>query len=259
MCCRPNPSLKMTFIGYNGTLGLREAFFLSDPPEITVLTVDPSGPVPDGSTVTLICSSNANPAPHNYTWYRVSPTGKEVMGSGQEISFKVTKLSEDQYYCEALNIHGMKSSKPASINVTCEIYFLYEPTCFPRILTKCLDTFSLSVVPEVLPSSGCVEIVCSCISLGNPPPSLVWKVSGNPVNHSADFPIKEIALGSSVMKSVINLTNLQGDSVPSLVCLSVNSQGFDSFTFHISSSVLQREESAESFLLLLLFFFLDRY
>ncbi|KAF3839472.1 hypothetical protein F7725_018189 [Dissostichus mawsoni] len=31
---------------------------------------------------------------------------------------------------------------------------------------------------------------------GNPPPSLVWKLAGEPVNHSAAIPIREESLGT---------------------------------------------------------------
>lgn len=103
-------------------------------------------------------------------------------------------------------------------------------------------TFSVSVAPEILPSSRCVKILsqirCSCDSQGNPPPSLVWELAGEPVNHSADIPIREVPLGSVGLRSLITLYRL-GEDMPSLVCLSISSLGSDNFTFNVSSSETQ--------------------
>ncbi|XP_070823057.1 B-cell receptor CD22-like [Chaetodon trifascialis] len=186
------------------------------PPKNTSVSVDPSGPVLDGSSVTLTCTSIGNPAAVNFTWFRVAGRETEMVGSERDFIFNVTKLSVDQYYCEALNVHGAECSEPASLDVT--------------------------FAPEILPSSRCVKILsqirCSCDSQGNPPPSLVWELGGVPVNHSADIPIREFPLGSLSMRSVITLYRVDED-MPSLVCLSINSLGSDSFVFNVSSSETQ--------------------
>lgn len=103
-------------------------------------------------------------------------------------------------------------------------------------------SLSVSDAPEILTSSHCVKIIsqirCSCNSQGNPLPSLVWEIAGEPVNHSADIPIREVHLGSGGMRSVITLYRLDED-MTSLVCFSINSLGSDSFVFNVSSSQTQ--------------------
>ncbi|XP_044214767.1 B-cell receptor CD22-like isoform X2 [Thunnus albacares] len=186
------------------------------PPKNTSVLADPSGPAQDSSSVTLTCISIANPVATNFTWYRVAGSEKEMVGSEQDFTFNVTKLSEDQYYCEALNAHGAEYSEPVKMDVT--------------------------FAPEILPSSRCVKILsqvrCACDSQGNPSPSLIWELAGEPVNHSADLPIREVSLGSMDMRSVITLYRVDED-MPSLVCVSINSLGSDSFAFNVSSSETQ--------------------
>lgn len=90
---------------------------------------DPSGPVVDGSSVTLTCTSVANPAAVNFSWFRISRGGgegdgeaaaAEMVGSQQHLTFNVTKLSEDQFHCRAANDHGSEYSQPISLDITCE-------------------------------------------------------------------------------------------------------------------------------------------
>ncbi|CAB1442263.1 unnamed protein product [Pleuronectes platessa] len=73
-------------------------------PKPPSVSVSPSGEIMEGSSVTLTCSSDANPAAH-YTWYKEdedSPTA-----SGQ--IFTITNITAEhggKYQCEAQNTHG---------------------------------------------------------------------------------------------------------------------------------------------------------
>lgn len=99
--------------------------------------------------------------------------------------------------------------------------------------------FSSSVAPEVLPSSSCIrlssEIRCTCDSHGNPTPSLGWELAGELVDHAADLLTREEPLGSTGMRSIITLSQVDEDA-PSIVCFSTNSLGSDSLTLNVSSS-----------------------
>ncbi|XP_070684465.1 Schwann cell myelin protein-like [Pempheris klunzingeri] len=77
-------------------------------PRLPSVSVSPSAEIVEGSSVTLTCSSDANPAA-TYTWYKEdedSPTA-----SGQ--IFTITDFRANQsgnYYCEAWNKIGFKKS-----------------------------------------------------------------------------------------------------------------------------------------------------
>ncbi|KAJ8332998.1 hypothetical protein SKAU_G00418940 [Synaphobranchus kaupii] len=91
----------------NTSLTLRVLY----PPKNTSVSISPSGSVLEGSSVTLTCSSNANPPVQNYTWYKVNGREMNTVGTGQNLTFNVTESSgNEQYYCEAQNQHGKENS-----------------------------------------------------------------------------------------------------------------------------------------------------
>ncbi|XP_047659527.1 B-cell receptor CD22-like isoform X2 [Tachysurus fulvidraco] len=74
------------------------------PPKRVSVTISPSGEIVEGSSVTLTCSSDANPPVQSYTWYKVKESSP--VGSGQSYSFTLTSSSSGWFYCVAQNIHG---------------------------------------------------------------------------------------------------------------------------------------------------------
>uniref|UniRef100_A0A8C1SIZ3 Ig-like domain-containing protein n=1 Tax=Cyprinus carpio TaxID=7962 RepID=A0A8C1SIZ3_CYPCA len=64
-------------------------FFSSDSPKNTAVSVLPSSSVLEGSSVTLICSSDANPAV-NYTWSRESEGQLKQLQTGDTLTFNRT-------------------------------------------------------------------------------------------------------------------------------------------------------------------------
>lgn len=86
--------------------------------------------------MTLTCTSVANPAAVNFTWFRASGTQEEVVvvvGYERDFTFNVTKLSEDQFYCRAFNVHGAQYSERVSLDVTCEMS-LFIPSSHCHVL-----------------------------------------------------------------------------------------------------------------------------
>ncbi|XP_064160206.1 B-cell receptor CD22-like isoform X2 [Anguilla rostrata] len=186
---------------------------LDYPPKNTSVSVSPSGSVLEGSSVTLTCSSNANPAVQNYTWYKVNGTEMNTVGTGQNLTFNVTEFSgSEQYCCEAQNEHGKENSTTVQLDV---IY-----------------------MPQISGSGSCsrtaAEISCSCESRGNPSPSMEWRVSGLRVTNSTDRVIREEQLGNTGLRSSLTMRQSEGDT-PTFLCVSTNTLGSSSLQLHLPS------------------------
>ncbi|XP_071245882.1 sialoadhesin-like [Salvelinus alpinus] len=88
-------------------------------PRNTSVSVSPSGEIVEGSSVTLTCSSDANPPVDKYTWYKKNVTSPKASGQ----SYSITNIiSEDrgEYYCEAENKYGRLNSSSVSVDVQCK-------------------------------------------------------------------------------------------------------------------------------------------
>ncbi|XP_059195064.1 myelin-associated glycoprotein-like [Centropristis striata] len=180
------------------------------PPKEVTVVVQPEGPILKGSSVTLLCKTSANPPVSNYTWYK---DDKEDESGESWVINHVDPSYSGAYHCAARNELGEETSASIQLDV--------------------------QFAPEILTSSSCVtissQIRCTCNSQGNPLPSLVWELAGKKVQHSAAIPIMEVPLGSMEMRSIITL-NHRDDCMSSVVCLSLNSLGSDSFEFNVTYS-----------------------
>ncbi|XP_051240409.1 B-cell receptor CD22-like isoform X4 [Dicentrarchus labrax] len=77
-------------------------------PRVPSVSVSPSGEIVEGSSVTLTCSSDANPAA-NYTWYKENEVSPKASGQ----IFTITDFRPEHsgnYYCEAQNRRGRHNS-----------------------------------------------------------------------------------------------------------------------------------------------------
>ncbi|KAI3353499.1 hypothetical protein L3Q82_020019, partial [Scortum barcoo] len=85
------------------------------PPKLPSVSVSPSAEIVEGSSVTLTCSSDANPAA-NYTWYKNNQ--RLLSLSSTQIIFSSIQSSDSgEYYCTAENKLGMRISGKISIDV----------------------------------------------------------------------------------------------------------------------------------------------
>ncbi|KAJ8332972.1 hypothetical protein SKAU_G00418680 [Synaphobranchus kaupii] len=258
------------------------------PPKNTSVSVSPSGSVLEGSSVTLTCSSDANPPVQNCTWYKVNGTEINTVGTGQHLTFTVTESSgSEQYYCEAQNQHGKENSttvqlevdllEGSSVTLTCSsnanppvqncTWYKVNGTEINTVGTGQHLTFTVTessgseqyyceaqnqhgkensttvqleivYMPQISGSGSCnrtaAEISCSCESRGNPSPSMEWRVSGLRVTNSTDRVISEEQLGNTGLRSSLTMRHSQGDT-PTVLCLSTNTLGSSSLRLLVPS------------------------
>ncbi|XP_059410803.1 B-cell receptor CD22-like [Carassius carassius] len=83
-------------------------------PRDVVVTINGSGEIVEGDSVTLICSSDSNPPALNFSWFKENQSS--AVGSGQRfIISSFNSRHSGRYYCEAQNQHG--SQRSASVSV----------------------------------------------------------------------------------------------------------------------------------------------
>ncbi|XP_053181566.1 B-cell receptor CD22-like [Scomber japonicus] len=130
-------------------------------PKLPSTSASPSGEIIEGSSVTLNCSSDANPAA-KYTWYKKN----QPLFPAQEGNYKFTSISSDDkgmYYCKSENQYGWINSSSLFIDV------LYAPK---------LPSMSVSPSGEIVEDSS-VNLTCS--SDANPAANYTWyKKNVNP-------------------------------------------------------------------------------
>uniref|UniRef100_A0A3P8NB35 Ig-like domain-containing protein n=1 Tax=Astatotilapia calliptera TaxID=8154 RepID=A0A3P8NB35_ASTCA len=125
---------------------------ISNSPKNITVSVSPSGPVPENSNVSLTCSSNANPAVWNYTWYRADGDQETFIGTGTSLNIKVFR-DRRSFFCKAENKIGVGRSSSIQIDVQ------YSP-----------KNITVSVSPSgPVPENSKVSLTCS--SNANP---AVW-------------------------------------------------------------------------------------
>nr|XP_010794883.1 PREDICTED: B-cell receptor CD22-like [Notothenia coriiceps] len=126
-------------------------------PTIPSVSVSPSAEIEEGSSVTLTCSSDANPAA-NYTWYkRNNNSDLPPLSEGQRLVFRSIQSSDSgQYYCTAENELGTKTSE----NIFIDVKYAPKPP-------------SVSVSPSAEIEEGS-SVTLTCSSDANPAANHTW-------------------------------------------------------------------------------------
>ncbi|XP_067298542.1 sialoadhesin-like [Pseudorasbora parva] len=148
-----------------------------NPPRSVSVSISPSGVIVEGDSVTLSCSSDSNPPPLNFSWFK----GGTIVGSGR--IYSISNISSDdsgEYKCKSINDHGEKNSDAVTLNV------MYPPR---------------SVSVSISPSSVIVEgdsVTLSCSSDSNPPAlSFSWFKGGTIVGSGRIYSISKISSDDS--------------------------------------------------------------
>ncbi|XP_036416252.1 B-cell receptor CD22-like [Colossoma macropomum] len=83
-------------------------------PKNISVSISPSGEIVEGSSVTLTCSSDANPPVQNYTWFK----GTSFVAKGETYTMnKISSVDSGEYKCRSSNEHGEKLSEALTLNV----------------------------------------------------------------------------------------------------------------------------------------------
>ncbi|XP_039901163.1 B-cell receptor CD22-like isoform X3 [Simochromis diagramma] len=123
-------------------------------PKLPSVSVSPSAEIAEGSSVTLTCSSDANPAA-SYTWYKedvINPLSYQ----NQHVFSSILPSDSGKYYCTADNDLGQKRSESRNIDVK------YAPK---------LPSVSVSPSAEIVEGSS---VTLTCSSDANPAANYTW-------------------------------------------------------------------------------------
>ncbi|KAK2818301.1 hypothetical protein Q7C36_022234 [Tachysurus vachellii] len=85
-------------------------------PKNVSVSISPSGEIVEGSSVTLTCSSDANPPVQSYTWFK----GKTSVGN--EKTYNISKISSEdsgEYKSKSSNKVGHQDSNSVTLNLPC--------------------------------------------------------------------------------------------------------------------------------------------
>ncbi|XP_053085274.1 sialoadhesin-like [Pangasianodon hypophthalmus] len=87
-------------------------------PKNTRAVVLSSGDTVEGGSVTLSCSSDANPPVLNYTWFKQRADADTLLTTGQNYSISnISSQHSGLYYCTARNQLGQHNSTPTHLDV----------------------------------------------------------------------------------------------------------------------------------------------
>ncbi|XP_047433217.1 B-cell receptor CD22-like [Mugil cephalus] len=131
------------------------------PPKLPSVSVSPSGEIVEGSSVTLTCSSDANPAA-NYTWYKENQTLSQG-SDGVHAFISISSNNRGNYYCKSENQYGYSKSSSLFIDVQ------YPPK---------LPSVSVSPSGEIMEGSS---VTLTCSSDANPAANYTWYKGNQPL------------------------------------------------------------------------------
>uniref|UniRef100_A0A669BVJ8 Ig-like domain-containing protein n=1 Tax=Oreochromis niloticus TaxID=8128 RepID=A0A669BVJ8_ORENI len=146
----------------------------NDAPKLPSVSVSPSGEIKENISVTLTCSSDANPAA-NYIWYKAN--NRTPLSTDSQLSFNsVQSADSGEYYCTAENRLGTSTPEKLSVDVK------YPPK---------LPSVSVSPSAEIVEGSS---VTLTCSTDANPAASYTWykEDEDSPKTSGHNFTITDI-------------------------------------------------------------------
>ncbi|XP_065810458.1 B-cell receptor CD22-like [Labrus bergylta] len=148
-------------------------------PKLPSVSVSPSAEIVEGSSVTLTCSSDANPAA-TFKWYKRNQTPQYLHEGAQLVFNYIQPSASGEYYCKSENKLGRKRSGYVSINVK------YAPS---------VCSASVSPAGEIRENSR-VTVTCSCDA--NPAPEYTWfNVNGRELSKESELVFSSVQSSDS--------------------------------------------------------------
>ncbi|TDH15671.1 hypothetical protein EPR50_G00011590 [Perca flavescens] len=168
-------------------------------PKLPSVSVSPSAEIVEGSSVTLTCSSDANPAA-NYTWYKENQTLLQEPEGRYHFS-SISSKDRGNYHCKSENQHGLINSSSLSIDVQ------YGPK---------LPSVSVSPSAEIVEGSS-VNLTCS--SDANPAANYTW--------------YKENEDSPKASGQIFTITDFRAEHSGNYYCEAQNRRGSQNSTLHL--------------------------
>ncbi|KAG7315470.1 hypothetical protein KOW79_021558 [Hemibagrus wyckioides] len=115
-------------------------------PKNTRAVVLPSGDTVEGDSVTLSCSSDANPPVLTYSWFKQSAAADTLLTTGQNYSISnISSQDSGLYYCTAHHQLGNHTSTPTHLDV-----FGSKNTVLMFIMVGLFVFLALTLIPGAL-------------------------------------------------------------------------------------------------------------
>ncbi|XP_073331583.1 B-cell receptor CD22-like, partial [Pagrus major] len=169
-------------------------------PKLPSVSVSPSAEIVEGSSVTLTCSSDANPVA-KYTWYKE----KQNLLRGQTRIYHFSPISSEDrgnYSCKSENQYGEIMSSSVSVDVQ------YAPK---------LPSVSVSPSAEIVEGSS---VTLTCSSDANPAANYTWH--------------KENEDSPKASGQIFTITDFRAEHSGNYYCEAQNRRGRNKTTVHLT-------------------------
>ncbi|XP_051802195.1 B-cell receptor CD22-like [Acanthochromis polyacanthus] len=179
--------------------------FQENAPKLPSVSVSPSAEIMEGSSVTLTCSSDANPAA-NYTWYKRNgnPALQSLSNESQLIFSSIQSSDSGLYYCTVENVLGKRTSGDFGIDVK------YAPK---------LPSVSVSPSAEIMEGSS---VTLTCSSDANPAATYTW------YKENEDSPLHS--------GQIFTMTDFRAEHSGNYYCVAQNTRGRHNSTLYLTTA-----------------------